>query len=52
MCKNIDLTNATISETALIKVWLYERCTEGLKPGVYKTSFIYNFVNTKFQINL
>ena len=52
MCKNMNLTNATFSEIALIKVLLYERCTEGLKPDRSKEIlFINNFVTTKFQIN-
>ena len=52
MCKNMNLTNATFSVIALIKVLLYERCTEGLKPDrSEEILFINNFVTTKFQIN-
>ena len=53
MCKNMNLTNATFFEIALIKVLLYyKRCTEGLKPDrSMEILFINNFVTTKFQIN-
>ena len=50
--KNMNLNNATFYEIALLKVLLYERCTEGLKAGLSKKKVsVNNFVNLKFQIN-